>query len=250
MTKSIGPIAFNYREKKYIGYLISSRGRNVRIKICYGALVFSVPEKLIERYERRNLKESMLTMFSKGEESTVNYVPLFVDYMNKLNIESFLKKKKIQLSGEVYLCDNHIYLLGKKHMVKYGFFKAKPGEFVAKNRKSLESLYREKALNYLSKRTQELAAVMEVPFKVEVGLSKANNYLGMNNIKLNRIVYNPALYSYDPAFSDAIVIHELAHCFAHGHGKDFYAIIQKYCPRYKEYSSYISSGIFNIEMAR
>jgi predicted metal-dependent hydrolase len=248
MSNSFGPIIFEYKAKKYIGYLIISSGKNVRIKICYGTLLFSIPSNLVKRYSKTSSKEKILTLFSNDSEAIVDFVPLFTYYMEKLGIVKFLSKKSIKLSGIDYLCDEYVYMLGERKKVKYGYSLAEPGEFSVKNRDSLVRIYKEMALNYLTRRTQELAKVMEVPFEVRIGLSKANNYLGMNNIKLNRIIYNPALYAYQSDFSDAIIIHELAHCFAHGHGKDFYAIIQKYCPEYKEYSSYISSGMFNLEM--
>jgi len=250
MSNSIGPIVFEFKNNKYIGYLSNSSGRNVRIKICYGALLFSVPSSVVKKYTKDNSKGKMLTLFSTEQEREVDYTPLFTYYMEKLGILKFLTKKGIKLSGIEYICDAFVYMLGERKKVVYGYSMANPGEFSVKNRDSLEKVYNEMALSYLTKRTQELAKVMEVPFELKIGLSKANNYLGMNNIKLNRIIYNSALYAYEPDFSDAIIIHELSHCFAHGHGKDFYDIIQKYCARYKEYSSYISSGMFNLEMVK
>jgi len=248
MSNSLGPVVYYYNYHRYIGYLAVSKGRNVRVKVCYGTLLFAIPEKIVKRYIDRYKLKKNLELFSESKSNHVDFAPLFIDYMERLNIEKFLERKHIKLSGIEYLTDDFVYMLGKKKIVNYGFKIAEKGEFCARNRDSLTRMYKEKALRYLSARTATMAQVMKVPFSVQVGLSKANNYLGMNNIRLNRIVYNPALFAYDPDFSDAIIIHELAHCFAHGHGKDFYAIIQKYCPRYREYSTYISSGLFNREM--
>lgn len=247
MNNCTGPIKFEYRNDIYIGFLFISRGTHVRIKINYGTLIFSIPNRIVIKY-RKNQQSKILTLFSNSTNEEVDYSQLFKYYMDQLRISDFLHRKKIYLSGIEYLNDDHAYILGKLKHVKYGCNMAKIDEICARNFESLNRLYKDMALRYLTKRTSELGHIMKVPFDVDVGLSKANNYLGMNNTKLHRIIYYPALYAYEPNISDAIIIHELAHCFVNNHGKDFYAIIDKYCPRYKEYSSYISSGIFNLDM--
>jgi len=249
MRNKIGPVVFEYLEKWYTGYLTPSKGKNVRIKICYGTLVFAIPENIIRNYHRSESVKNgkLLEMFNRSEDQ-IDYSGLFCVYMKKLNMDRFLVKKKIVLSGVLNMTDEFVYILGEKKKVIYGSTMANEGEFSIGNKSDLNSLYREMALGYLKKRTQELSEVMRVVKPVTVGLSNATNYLGMNNIRLNKIIYNPTLYSFSTELIDAIIIHELAHCFVHGHNKEFYAIIHTYCPRYKEYSTYISGGMYNLEM--
>jgi len=249
MRKRIGPVVFKYLQKQYIGYLTPSKGRNVRIKICYGTLVFAIPEKVIRNYTRsESLKAGkLLEMFHKSEDQ-IDFGSLFNVYMKKLNMDKFLQKKRIVLSGVLNLTDDYVYILGEKKRVIRGSAMAKQGEFCIGDTSDLNLLFREMALSYLNRRTQKLSEMMNVLNPVKVGLSNATNYLGMNNVRLNKIIYNPTLYSFSPDLVDSIIIHELAHCFVRGHNREFYAIIQKYCPRYKEYSTYISGGMYNLEM--
>lgn len=249
MRKRIGPVVFSYLQKQYIGYLTPSKGRNVRIKICYGTLVFAIPENVVRNYNRSESVKAgkLLEMFHKSEEQ-IDYSGLFSVYMKKLSMDKFLLKKKIVLSGVLNMTGDYVYILGKKKKIIHGSTMAKDDEFCLGNKGDLNLLFKEMALSYLSRRTKELSETMHVLKPVTVGLSNATNYLGMNNVRLNKIIFNPTLYSFSPELVDSIIIHELAHCFVHGHNKDFYAIIHTYCPRYKEYSTYISGGMYNLEM--
>lgn len=50
----------------------------------------------------------------------------------------------------------------------------------------------------------------------------------------NSINYSYILMQYPPEAIEYVVVHELAHTVHHNHGKDFYALIEKTLPDYKE----------------
>lgn len=50
----------------------------------------------------------------------------------------------------------------------------------------------------------------------------------------NRISYSWRLMQYPEAAIDYVVVHELAHIVHKNHSKDFYALIERYLPDYKE----------------
>lgn len=87
-------------------------------------------------------------------------------------------------------------------------------------------------LSYLTKRTRELEKVMAIPLAHKVRLRLMKTRWGTNSLKTRTITYNLRLIHYHPDIIDAIIIHELAHYYLGGHGKNFYQLVGKYCPNY------------------
>lgn len=50
----------------------------------------------------------------------------------------------------------------------------------------------------------------------------------------NSICFSYRLMRYPEPFIDYVVLHELAHIKHHNHSKDFYALVEKYMPDYRE----------------
>ena len=50
----------------------------------------------------------------------------------------------------------------------------------------------------------------------------------------NSLNFSLYLMDKDERFIDYVVVHELAHIVHHNHSKEFYALIEKYMPDYKE----------------
>ncbi|RIV16679.1 YgjP-like metallopeptidase domain-containing protein [Mycoplasmopsis gallopavonis] len=57
---------------------------------------------------------------------------------------------------------------------------------------------------------------------------------GTNHVSKKAIYYNFHLHIFNKEIIEAVVLHELAHHFYHGHGTDFYDFVVQHCPNYKK----------------
>lgn len=92
--------------------------------------------------------------------------------------------------------------------------------------------YIETAQRVLPKKTEYWSKIMGLsPSYVKI--TSAEKRYGSCNSK-NGICYSYRLAAYPEKAMDYVVIHELAHIKYKNHGKEFYSLIEKYMPDYKE----------------
>ncbi len=94
-----------------------------------------------------------------------------------------------------------------------------------------ERVLKIKALPYLTERTKYFADIMGVKYS-GIKITSAKKRFGSCNGK-NSICYSWHLMQYPPEAIDYVVVHELAHIIYKNHSKDFYKLIEKYLPDYK-----------------
>lgn len=70
-------------------------------------------------------------------------------------------------------------------------------------------------------------------YPTDVKITSAKKRFGSCNGK-NSLCFSYFLMKYPTEAVDYVVVHELAHIKHHNHGKDFYKLIKKYLPDYKE----------------
>lgn len=68
----------------------------------------------------------------------------------------------------------------------------------------------------------------------DVKIRKMQTQWGNCNCITNVLTFNTYLYYMSERFIEAIVVHEVAHIFVHNHSKNFYNLIYKYLPDYRE----------------
>lgn len=95
-----------------------------------------------------------------------------------------------------------------------------------------ETLTRENALQYLAERTKFFSDKMGLK-PTGIKITSAKKRFGSCNYR-NSICYSWYLMLYPPEAIDYVVVHELAHIRYKNHGKEFYKLIEKYLPDYKE----------------
>ena len=66
---------------------------------------------------------------------------------------------------------------------------------------------------------------------------------GSNSSRTHTLSFQINIMHYSEEIIETVVIHELAHEFERNHGKKFYNIVYKYCPRYKELQKKLKKGI-------
>ncbi len=91
---------------------------------------------------------------------------------------------------------------------------------------------RKKAKEYLPQRTAYYADIMGVEY-TGVKITSAKTRYGSCSGR-NSICYSLYLMQKPLEAVDYVVVHELAHTVHHNHSAQFYALIEKYMPDYKE----------------
>ena len=93
-------------------------------------------------------------------------------------------------------------------------------------------LLRKKAKEILPQKVDYYSSIMGVePIGVKINSAKKRYGSCSGKNSLNFSLY---LMDKDERFIDYVVVHELAHIVHHNHSKDFYSLIEKYMPDYKE----------------
>lgn len=95
-----------------------------------------------------------------------------------------------------------------------------------------ETVLKEKALPYLTERTEYFAKLMGLKYN-GIKITSAKKRFGSCSGK-NSICYSWRLMQYPPEAIDYVIVHELAHTVHKNHGKDFYKLIENYLPDYKK----------------
>lgn len=102
-------------------------------------------------------------------------------------------------------------------------------EELSKN--EIEAL-RKRAKEYLPDRTAYFAEIMGVEY-TSLKITSAKTRYGSCSAK-NGICYSLYLMQKPIEAVDYVVVHELAHTVHHNHSAQFYALVEKYMPDYKE----------------
>ncbi len=95
-----------------------------------------------------------------------------------------------------------------------------------------EEQWRKEAREYLPLRTAYYAGLMGLK-PTGVKITSAKKRFGSCNSK-NSICYSWRLMQYPSEAIDYVIVHELSHIVHKNHGREFYGLIARYLPDYKE----------------
>ncbi len=73
----------------------------------------------------------------------------------------------------------------------------------------------------------------DIPYP-NMRIRKMTTRWGVCNRKSNTVTLNSELIKYDITKLDYVVVHELSHFIFFNHSKDFWNLVSKYCPNYKQ----------------
>lgn len=65
-------------------------------------------------------------------------------------------------------------------------------------------------------------------------IRKMKTRWGVCNTRNHNVTLNFELFRYDMECLDYVIVHELAHFLVPNHSKEFWKVVEKYCPNYKE----------------
>ena len=130
--------------------------------------------------------------------------------------------------------EDYVFLLGEKTSLK-ALNIENPQELQG----FLKKIAKEKITNLVLKNQQIMG--ISTPYKVYI--RKTERQFGSNSKKTHSLSFQLELIHYSEEIIESVVIHELAHDFERNHGENFYNIVYKYCPNYKQVQRKLKKGI-------
>lgn len=186
---------------------------------------------------KKNNKNTYIRVRNNSIYVTTNYQLSDKEILNIVDNNRSAIIKLIDKNSDI--SDSAFYLLGKRYTLLYSDIfenvEIEDNVICAKNINNLNKfldkfvfdIYNEHLLYWYKKFIEEIP----VP---NLKIRKMVSRWGVCNIKNNNITLNYELIKYEIRCLDYVIIHELSHFIHHNHSKEFWKLVEKYCPNYKE----------------
>lgn len=214
--------------KKFEYEIIRSKIKNMYILIKDGKVRVKVPI---------NVSDDKIDKFINLKEDWI--VKKFIESRNKL------KKEKKYIDGEVFkvLGDDYILKIQYGNLKKavlnldngYINLNISDNYSIDEIKALIEKMYYKIALSVVDKTVNRWIGILNISPDVVV-IKKLKTAWGKCNSK-KKITINPDLMKYEQKVVDYVVLHEFCHLIHMNHSKDFWNMVCKYMPDYKEVRS-------------
>lgn len=210
-------IAVTRKRVKHLRIVVNRRNRSVRISSPY-----LVSRRAITRFAESQI-EWIRKQLQKAEDLPVEPAPTFepgeTHYLWGMPcaleiIEGKGSQKVTSKGGKLIL-------------------NIRPGSTAETKEKVLREFYREEIKSKIPGLIKKWEPVMGVRVK-DWGVKKMKTRWGTCNTKAGRIWLNLHLAKKDPAFLEYIVVHEMNHLLERLHSKRFYALMDRFMPKWRE----------------
>ena len=205
--------------------LVRSKIKNMYILIRNGKVIVKAPN---------NISENRIKDFINSKEDWIN------KKLKEFEKKSF--KEKSYVSGEVFKILGNDYILN----IEYGDFEKASVNLdngyinicvsenceTAKIKELIEKMYYKIALMIVDKSVNMWKNILKIAPDVVV-IKKLKTAWGKCNSK-RKITINPDLMKYDQRVIDYVVLHEFCHLRYMNHSKDFWNMVGKFMPDYKD----------------
>ena len=188
--------------------IIKKNNRNTYIRVKNGKIVVTT--------NYLTNKNSIIKLIMDNKKS-------IIDMINK----DYKKQEK----------NDNFYYFGKKYDVIYGFsdIEIVDGKIYVKDKKMLEKYITNSISELFSSRLNYWYNIFEEKIPVpNLKIRKMTSRWGVCNIKNHNITLNYHLSKYDISCLDYVIVHELSHFIHPNHSYDFWNLVSKYYPKYKE----------------
>lgn len=189
------------------------------------------------RIIRKNNRNTYIRVRDGMIVVTTNY------FTSEKSIEKLIKDNKISIMKMVKQDskkqerEDNFYYFGKSYDVVYGFLDVsiEGNKIYAKDEKSLFRYLNESIVKIYLERLMYWYNVFEedIP-KPNLKIRKMTSRWGVCNTKNHNVTLNYQLVKYDISCLDYVIVHELSHFIHPNHSKEFWGLVGKYYPRYKE----------------
>lgn len=195
-------------DKYYDVEIIKKNNRNTYIRVKDGKIVVTT--------NYLTSKSSITKLINDNIGSIIKMLNIDNKKHDKLDNFYYFGKCYDVIYGfnEIELTDNKIYAPSSKELNKYLLARIK--------------LIYQEHLDYWCSQFEEKIPVPNLKIR------KMTSRWGVCNIKNHNVTLNYELSKYDITCLDYVIVHELSHFIHHNHSKEFWLLVGKYYPRYKE----------------
>lgn len=201
---------FPYKEKNYEVELIKKNNKNTYVRVrenkIYVTTNYFTSEKRIKKLLEEN-KSSIGKMIERSRKIEEKK-ELFLLFGNYYDIVYGDFEKNIIIE------EGKIYVVSEEYLKKW-----------------LDQYIHTTYYNLLMYYQRQFEENIPIP---TLKVRKMKTRWGVCNVKTHNITLNLELIRYDVECLKYVIIHELSHFLVHNHSKEFWKIVEKYCPNYKE----------------
>ena len=197
---------YKYKDKDIPVHVRHSRQRNIYYRYRKDGFHVSAPYLVGQKTIVKGLDKFAEKLVEQFEKTTANY-SFKNDFVYLAGEQVSLKSLNIENSQEL-------------------------SNFLQKNAEIL--------ITELVRKNEEIMGISE-PYKVKV--KPTERQFGSNSKRTHTLSFQLNLIHYSKEIIETVVVHELAHDFERNHSKNFYNIVYKYCPNYKELQKKLKKGI-------
>lgn len=193
---------------------------------------------------RKNNKNTYLRIKNQTIVITTNYLTSIktIDKLIKDNAEFI---NKILIQNENKNIDTSFKLFGKTYDIIFGFpeTEIEDTKIYTQDQKTLNK----HLTKYISKIYESRIEFWYNKFEEKIPtpnlkIRKMTSRWGVCNIKNNNITLNLELSKYSIEALDYVIVHELSHFIHQNHSKEFWSLVSKYYPNYKEIRKYLKDN--------
>ena len=133
--------------------------------------------------------------------------------------------------------NENFYYFGKKYDVIYGFDNIDicDDKIYVKDKKMLDKYINNNIMDIFSSRINYWYNIFDENIPVpNLKIRKMTSRWGVCNIKNHNVTLNYHLIKYDMCCLDYVIVHELSHFIHPNHSKEFWNLVSKYYPKYKD----------------
>lgn len=206
---------FEYNDNLYNVNIVRKNNKNTYIRVknneIYVTTSYFSTNKSIYKLINEN-RDAIIKMIDKSNKKEDNSFKIFGKRYIIVYGENF---KEVEISDNI-ICASDDKMLNK-YMSKY-----------------INNVYGER-LDYWYNRFEEKIPVPNLKIR------KMSSRWGVCNLRNKNVTLNLELFKYDIKCLDYVIVHELSHFIFPNHSKDFWNLVGKYYPNYKEIRKILKS---------
>lgn len=175
----------------------------------------------------KNGKIIVTTNYLATKNSIINLINNNINSIIKMINSDKLKQEK----------NENFYYFGKKYDIIYGFndIEINDNKIYAPSKQKLDNYIKEDIKRIFKERLDYWYNIFEEKIPIpNLKIRKMTSRWGVCNIKNHNVTLNYQLSKYDISCLDYVIVHELSHFIYHDHSKNFWTLVSKYYPKYKE----------------
>lgn len=193
---------------------------------------------------RKNNKNTYLRAKDSKIIVTTNYLTSLTT-INKLikNNTTFINKQLTK--EEIKKEDTTFKLFGNSYDIIYGFkdTEIENNKIYTKDLKTLNKYLSKYITNIYNERLDYYYHLFEENIPIpNLKIRKMTSRWGVCNIKNHNVTLNLELSKYNIECLNYVIVHELSHFIHPNHSKDFWLLVSKYYPNYKEIRKYLRTN--------